>query len=137
MEDACQEIVKFRGLLLQIFHGVLFLKSSKHLELEEIKGVDWKRSGFCQSLTHQVKILPVQILGELVSSETKHLELKFPNHPLSWRLGTNLRSYEGKDLTRGASTYYSNSSKKPGKSPWVWLNLHFEGRGTCVNQFGI
>jgi hypothetical protein len=51
--------------------------------------------------------------------------------------GHNPRSYEGKDLERGVSTYYSNSSKRPRKSPWVWLNLHFEGRGTCVNRFGV
>jgi hypothetical protein len=49
-------------------------------------------------------------------------------HPLSWRLGTSPRSYEGKDLERGASTCYSNSSKRPGE-PGVDKTYTLKERG--------
>jgi hypothetical protein len=43
---------------------------------------------------------------------------------------------KGKALARGASVCYMNSLKRLGKSPRVWQNLHFEGKGTCVDLLG-
>ena len=60
----------------------------------------------------------------------KHPKPVSSKHLLRLAPGHSPRSYEGRGLAWKSGTCFSNPSKGPGKSLWVWKKLHFGERGT-------